>query len=306
MHYSRWRTYGDPLHQTRRYAPQASTCQADGCNEPSHGLGLCKLHYRRAVRHGDASEPRQRRFWMQVDKRGPDDCWPWTGFRQPNGYGSFGMKGTRLAHRIAYQWLVGPIPDGLVLDHLCHTRDPECRDNADCPHRRCVNPAHLEPVTRRENLARGNGGDSWGYVPEEIPKAAEPTKPTHCTEQGCDQPVYKRTICRKHYRRWLRDPSVERPSQRTTEQRFWAKVQKTPTCWLWTASINPGTGYGQFGVRHGVMVGAHRFAYELVHGPVPDGFDVHHTCLTRRCVNPDHLQAVTRSDNLRMRANRRI
>jgi hypothetical protein len=53
------------------------------------------------------------------------------------------------------------------------------------------------------------------------------------------------------------------------------------------------------------MVGAHRFAYELAKGPVPDGFDVHHTCLTRRCVNPDHLESVTRAENLLMRANRR-
>jgi hypothetical protein len=306
MHYARWRKYGDPLHQTRRYVWQAATCVIEGCDRPSHGRGLCKMHHKRERLYGETTDPRERRFWAQVDRRGEDECWEWTGHRQPNGYGTFGVTGTRLAHRIAYQWLIGPIPHGLVLDHLCHTHEPDCADTSDCPHRRCCNPAHLEPVTRRENIARGRGGDSWGYVPDLLPsKPVKIPKPTTCTESDCDRPVYKRTICRPHYRKWLRDPSVERPSQRTPEQRFWAKVQKTPTCWLWTAYLNPNTGYGHFGVKHGVMVGAHRFAYESVHGPVPESFDVHHTCMTRRCVNPDHLEAVSRSENLRLRANRR-
>lgn len=305
MHYARWRTYGDPLYQTRRYVRQGEACSVDGCNEPPHGLGLCKVHYKRARVHGETTDPRARRFWAQVERRGEGECWPWVGHCQWNGYGQFGTKGQRLAHRIAYEYLVGPIPAGLVLDHLCHTHDLNCADNSDCPHRRCVNPAHLEPVTRRENIARGRGGDSWGYVSPARTKKPKPEKPTTCTEPGCEKPVYKRTICRPHYRKWLKDPTVERPSQRTPERRFWMKVQKTPTCWLWTAYVNPSTGYGQFGLQHGVMVGAHRFAYESLRGPIPDGFDVHHTCLNRRCVNPDHLAAVDRSENLRLRANRR-
>jgi hypothetical protein len=310
MHYARWRTYGDPLYQTRRYAPQGKTCAVEGCERRPRLRGLCDMHAKRLANHGEATDPRQRRFWAQVDKRSDDECWPWIGYSQPNGYGvrSNHRPGeTRLAHRIAYQILVGPIPPGLVLDHVCHTRNPSCQDNDQCPHRRCCNPAHLEPVTRRENIARGNGGTSWGYMPDPLPaRTAKAPRPATCTEDDCDRSVYKRTICRPHYRKWLRDPSVERPSQRTPEQRFWAKVEKTPTCWLWIAYVNPSTGYGQFGLTHGVMVGAHRFSYELVHGPVPDGFDVHHMCLTRRCVNPDHLEAVSRAENLRLRANRRI
>lgn len=89
------------------------------------------------------------------------------------------------------------------------------------------------------------------------------------------------------------------------ERRFWAKVNKTETCWLWTAStIN--TGYGQFhatGGRGTVMVLAHRFAYEQIVGPIPAGLQLDHLCRVRRCVNPSHLEPVTPSENA-LRASR--
>ena len=69
-------------------------------------------------------------------------CWEWQRYVGPNGYGV--AMGQVLAHRHMYERLVGPIPDGLVLDHLCRVRH-------------CVNPAHLEAVTQRENLLRGEG-----------------------------------------------------------------------------------------------------------------------------------------------------
>lgn len=86
----------------------------------------------------------QSRFWEKVDKVGLTGCWLWTASVKPNGYGQFGVTDgdVRYAHRLAYEFLVGPVPDGLELDHLCRVRH-------------CVNPAHLEPVTRRENLRRG-------------------------------------------------------------------------------------------------------------------------------------------------------
>lgn len=73
-----------------------------------------------------------------------DGCWLWTGFVARNGYGRV-RHGERIvrAHRHVYELLVGPIPDGLRLDHLCRVRH-------------CVNPAHLEPVTHRENVLRGS------------------------------------------------------------------------------------------------------------------------------------------------------
>ncbi|MGD9880390.1 MAG: HNH endonuclease [Dehalococcoidia bacterium] len=65
------------------------------------------------------------------------------------------MNGRQVvAHRWAYEHFIGPIPDGMGLDHLCHTADKSCRGGRECLHRRCVNPAHLEPVTSVINLHR--------------------------------------------------------------------------------------------------------------------------------------------------------
>jgi hypothetical protein len=72
-------------------------------------------------------------------------CWIWTASTTPAGYGKVRINGQlRYAHRVAYERHMGPIPEGLELDHLCRVR-------------RCVNPAHLEPVTHRENMLRGEG-----------------------------------------------------------------------------------------------------------------------------------------------------
>lgn len=69
-------------------------------------------------------------------------CWLWTLSVGGPGYGNaWDGERVRTAHRYAYTWIVGPVPDGLVLDHLCKVR-------------RCVNPAHLEPVTQGENMRR--------------------------------------------------------------------------------------------------------------------------------------------------------
>jgi hypothetical protein len=82
-------------------------------------------------------------FWSRVTKT--DTCWIWTGPLGRGGYGRAKFDGvTMYAHRFAYELLVGPIPEGLSLDHLCRARD-------------CVNPEHLEPVTHRENCLRSAG-----------------------------------------------------------------------------------------------------------------------------------------------------
>ena len=82
----------------------------------------------------------------------------------------------------------------------------------------------------------------------------------------------------------------------TPEHRFWAKVTKTPTCWLWTAGRDRN-GYGKFEVS-GRSVQAHRYAYELLVGPIPAGMQIdHRTTCPKNCVNPEHLRPATHKQN---------
>ena len=86
------------------------------------------------------------RFWDKVQMEPNTGCWLWDGHVGANGYGQIkGKLKVMGAHRFSYEGHIGQIPDGLDLDHLCRVRS-------------CVNPAHLEPVTRKENARRGLRG----------------------------------------------------------------------------------------------------------------------------------------------------
>lgn len=98
------------------------------------------------------------RFWAKVATGDPDVCWAWTAsVRRKDGYGQFALAGggKMLAHRYAWTERNGPIPPGSVVDHTCHRPDGACPGGATCPHRRCVNPAHLALTTIGDNNRRG-------------------------------------------------------------------------------------------------------------------------------------------------------
>jgi hypothetical protein len=84
--------------------------------------------------------------------------------------------------------------------------------------------------------------------------------------------------------------------QKNTPEKFWARVEKTPTCWLWCGWIAK-SGYGYFSVNY-KDVRAHRFAWEFCFGPIPADKQLDHLCRVRHCVNPAHLELVTCQENV--------
>jgi hypothetical protein len=128
-------------------------------------------------RNFNGATPPEKRFWSGVEKTA--DCWLWLG-QVRNGYGRMRLNGKLISvHRFAYELLVGPIPDGLTLDHLCRNRS-------------CVNPDHLEPVTMTVNCLRG---ESF---------AARNARQTHCrhgheftAQNTYRRPGHSNRYCRK-------------------------------------------------------------------------------------------------------------
>lgn len=136
-----------------KFTADNKPCAAEGCprlrqsNAPWAKNIYCAKHHARARLHGDPHHERFVSPWERFVDRvqvAANDCWLWLGSGAGRGdaYGQFWFNNqTGLAHRFAYETMVGPIPGGMELDHLCRVQ-------------KCVNPAHLEPVTAKENIRR--------------------------------------------------------------------------------------------------------------------------------------------------------
>lgn len=130
-----------------------------------------------------------------------------------------------------------------------------------------------------------------------------------CAVYDCEKPKEHRAWCGMHYARWYSTGSpfivrVGGPKRRDPSERFWALIDKTADCWNWMGAPNnrdEGTRYGRFTISykpHRRML-AHRFAYEELVGPIPDGMELDHLCRNTACVRPDHLEPVTAHENRR-------
>jgi len=151
-------------------------CTVSGCEGAYLARGFCRRHYDRWRRTGDPLKTLHQhkfegRFWARVDRQ-EAGCWNWTGALNSAGYGHVGRDGgVRRTHRVAYELLVGPIPEGLHLDHLCRNRA-------------CCNPEHLEPVTNAENIRRAAAAkthckNGHPYTAENV--YVRPTGSRYCT-----------------------------------------------------------------------------------------------------------------------------
>lgn len=132
----------------------------------------------------------KQKFWDRVEKTG--DCWNWTARKDRLGYGQVRQNGKpALAHRVAYIILVGPIPDGLTLDHLCRNRA-------------CVNPKHLKPVTHRENVLRGESPSARNAMKTHCPNG-HPLVPGNLVLGSVKRGGRECLTCRRAYQRgWER------------------------------------------------------------------------------------------------------
>lgn len=146
-HYQQWKrgdtSLGLPL-------PDLDTCEAGDCAKPATVAGMCNAHYLRKRRHGDplAGDVAKMRdvdakFKARTVREG--DCLVWTAGQKSSGYGKIMADGrSQPVHRWAYERFVGPIPEGMDIDHICFNR-------------LCCEPSHLRVTTRKQNVENHQG-----------------------------------------------------------------------------------------------------------------------------------------------------
>lgn len=138
-----------------------STCLLCGASPCKRTRGLCPPCYYRVKTRGELDKyPRKKLPFAEhletaKSNETAEGCWPWPGGLSEGGYSSTSVGShCSSAHIVAWTQANGPVPTGMELDHVCHTRSESCLGGGTCLHRRCVRPDHLEPVTRLEQQRR--------------------------------------------------------------------------------------------------------------------------------------------------------
>ena len=133
-----------------------------------------------------------------------------------------------------------------------------------------------------------------------------------CSFERCGRRHHARGLCTGHWNQWRVGKDLVPLGNKTktagmsTEDRFWfyVDVRDYNGCWLWDGKSRTRPderAYGVFRIGQQAVL-AHRFAYELFTGEIPDGLDIDHVCRRRLCVNPDHLRLATRKQNMEHQA----
>lgn len=125
-----------------------------------------------------------------------------------------------------------------------------------------------------------------------------------CAFETCERESETVKLCHAHYEQARRGKPLTPLTAHalTFEQRFWNKVDKSGECWEWTGSLTKHGGYGSI-YHEGKVRRAHRVSLQMATGePIPQDLEVDHTCHNRKCVNPNHLQAVPKNLNQENRA----
>jgi hypothetical protein len=260
-------------------------------------------------------------------------CWVWQRARSKAGYGQMYVDGKMVyAHREFYEGYVADIPPGLVIDHLCRnraccnpdhlepvtfaenmrrTRRSACKrghplteanvyvaPDGERQCRECNRMRDRERIRRvaadyrEQRTARASQSRAEGLITPLV--SAIPLGKCQCG-CGADTKIAKKTISAKGIVKGQPMRYLRGHAGSWREDGGYA-IDPSTGCWIWQRSTS-FNGYGQLW-HDGRVQRAHRVFYQLYVGPIPDGLQIDHTCGNRRCVNFDHLEAVTAIENV--------